>query len=123
MATVELTFALSVPARRALASLASPQALEFIAERFVDAMQNERYRDFAFAPAYYTTPHGYRTARKGMQRPVGEKLQSCRTRLTVKTFRAMKKLETRGLSLTWQLEEILYYGFSRGYLNLMTHVS
>jgi len=118
MTTIGMTFALSAPARRALLSLPSPRMLEFIAERFFDKLKNERYREFAFIPEYFTTPHGYRFARKGRQRPPGEKLQAHRVRLTLKTFRVMKKLETRGLNLTWLLEEILYFGFKEGWIEM-----
>lgn len=116
MAILEMTFALSAPARRALQGLPSPRMLEFIADRFFDKLENERYREFAVIPGYFTTPHGHRRARSAAQRPQGEKLKSWRTRLTIKTFRGMKKLETRGLSLTWQLEEILYFGFREGFI-------
>ena len=47
MATLEMTFVLSAPARRALRSVVSPDKFEFIAERFFDTIENERYRDFA----------------------------------------------------------------------------
>lgn len=117
MATLEMTFVLSAPARRALASLVSARSLEFIAERFFDKLEHERYRDFAVIPGYYTTPHGHRQARAGAQRPQGEKLKSWRTKLTIKTLRGMKKLQARGLGLTWQMEEILYFGFREGFID------
>jgi len=116
MATIEMTFALSAPARRALALLPSVRSLEFVAERFFDKMQNERYRDFAVEPAFFTSPHGHRLARAAAQRPRGEKLQSMRTALTIKTFRGMKRLQQRGLNLTWQLEEILYFAYQQGFI-------
>jgi hypothetical protein len=116
MATIEMTFALSAPARRALAHLPSVRSLEFVAERFFDKVQHERYRDFAVAPAYFTSPHGHRLARAAQQRPRGEKLQEMRTTLTIKTFRGMKRLQQRGLSLTWQLEEILYFAYRHGFI-------
>lgn len=118
MATLEMTFALSAPARRALKALISPRSLEFIAERFFDRLENDRFRDFAVVPGYYTTPHGHRLARAGAQRPKGEKLQSHRTRLTIKTYRGMKRLQARGLGLTWQMEEILYFGFREGFIEI-----
>ena len=116
MAILEMTFALSAPARRAMKSIASARNLEFIAERFFDKIEHERYRDFAVNPGYYTTPHGHRQAKS--YRPTGEKLQSLRTSLTIKTFRGMKKLQARGLNLTWQLEEILYFGFQQGFIDI-----
>ncbi len=117
MATLEMTFALSAPARRALDSLVSPRSLEFIADRFFDKIEHERYRDFAVIPPFYTTPHGHRQARAGQQRQRGEKLKSQRAKLTIKTFRGMKRLQARGLGLTWQLEEILYFGFKEGFIS------
>ncbi len=119
MATIEMTFSLSAPARRALAHLPSVRSLEFVADRFFDKVQNERYRNFAVEPAFYTSPHGHRLARSGAQRPRGEKLQGTRTVLTIKTLRGMKKLQQRGLSLTWQLEEILYFAFMQGFLPVL----
>ncbi|MBN8223128.1 MAG: hypothetical protein J0L53_19605 [Spirochaetes bacterium] len=116
MALLEMNFALSAPARRALQSLVSPRSLEFVAERFFDKIENERYRDFAVSPGFYTTPHGNRQARSAGQRHRGEKLQSLRTRITIKTYRGMKRLQARGLGLTWQLEEILYFGFKEGFI-------
>jgi hypothetical protein len=118
MAIVELSFMLSAPARRALESLHSPASLEFVAERFFDKIEHERYREFVVKPQYYTSPHGYRLARSGSARTHAEKLQSQRTRMTIKTFRGMKKLEARGLGLTWQMEEILYFGFQSGYIDI-----
>lgn len=115
MATIELTFALSAPARRALRAIQSPHNLEFVAERFFDKVENERYREFAVSPTYYTNPHGYRSVRS--YRPRGEKLGGHRTRLTIRTFRRMKRLQARGLGLTWQMEEILYFGFREGLIN------
>lgn len=116
MTTIEMSFALSAPARRALESLGSPRVLEFIAERFFDKLTSERYRDFAVLPQFYTTPQGYRLARSTSLRPRGEKLKSSRARLTIKTFRLMKKLQMRGLGLTWQLEEMLFFAFEQGLL-------
>jgi hypothetical protein len=116
MNTIEMTFVLSIPARRALGALPSPRILEFIAERFFERIRNHRYRDFAVAPVFYTAPQGHRLARKSTQRPPDEKVQAHRTRLTLATFRGMKKLELRGLNLTWQLEEILYFGFKEGWI-------
>lgn len=116
MATIEMTFSLSAPARRALSHLPSVRALEFAADRFFDKVQNERYRDFAVEPAFYTSPHGHRLARSAAQRPQGEKLQGTRTTLTIKTLRGMKKLQQRGLSLTWQLEEILFFAYVQGFI-------
>ena len=121
MTTIEMSFALSAPARRALESLSSPWALEFIAELFFDKLTTERYRDFAIEPQYYTTPHGYRLARSTSLRPRGEKLKSSRARLTIRTFRLMKKLQLRGLALTWQLEEMLYFAFEHGLLKVANH--
>lgn len=121
MTTIEMSFALSAPARRALESLGSPRALECIAERFFDKLTTERYRDFAVEPQYYTTPHGYRLARSTSLRPRGEKLKSSRARLTIRTFRLMKKLQMRGLALTWQLEEMLYFAFEHGLLKGANH--
>lgn len=121
MTTIEMSFALSAPARRALESLSSPWALEFIAELFFDKLTTERYRDFAIEPQYYTTPHGYRLARSTSLRPRGEKLKSSRARLTIRTFRLMKKLQLRGLALTWQLEEMLYFAFEQGLLTGANH--
>lgn len=116
MTTIEMSFALSAPARRALASLGSPRTLEFIAECFFDKLTAERYRSFAIQPQYYTSPQGYRLARSSSLRPKGEKLGSSRARLTIRTFRMMKKLQTRGLALAWQLEEMLYFAFQQGLL-------
>lgn len=117
MTTIEMSFALSAPARRALDSLGSPSVLEFIAERFFDKLNTERYRDFVVNPKYYTTPHGHRLARRTSLRPPGEKLKSSRARMTIKTFRLMKKLQMRGLALTWQLEEMLFFAFEQGLLS------
>ncbi len=117
MTTIEMSFALSAPARRALESLGSPSVLEFIAERFFDKVTTERYRDFVVEPQFYTTPHGYRVARSASLRSRGEKIKSSRARLTIKTFRLMKKLQVRGLALTWQLEEMLYFAFEQGLLS------
>lgn len=117
MTTIELTFALSAPARRALQGVCTPHNLEFVAERFFDKLENERYREFAVAPDYYTNPRGHRCVRSHSFRRRGEKLAGCRTRLTIKTFRRMKKFQVRGLALTWQLEEILYFGFREGLIN------
>ena len=116
MTTIEMSFALSAPARRALESLGSPRVLEFIAERFFDTLTTERYRDFAVKPQYYTTAHGYRLARSASLRPRGEKLKSSRARMTIRTFRLMKKIQARGLGLTWQLEEMLFFAFEQGLL-------
>lgn len=116
MASIEMSFALSAPARRALASLSSARNLEYIAARFFDTIANERYRAFAIEPQYYTSPHGRRMARSFNQRPPGEKVESRRTALTIRMLREMKKLQARGLSLTWQMEEILYFGFREGLL-------
>lgn len=120
MATIEMTFALSAPARRALALLPNVRSLEFVAERFFDKIQNERYRDFAVEPAFFTSPHGHRLARAVQQRPRGEKLYGTRTTLTIKTLRGMKRLQQRGLSLTWQLEEMLYFGYQQGFIPALT---
>lgn len=116
MSTIEMSFSLSAPARRALSSLGSARVLEYIAERFADTLSRERYRNFAVTPQYYTNPQGYRLAKAGSQRPRGEKLCKNRVQLTIKTLRVMKRLESRGLALTWQLEEMLYFAFCRGLL-------
>lgn len=114
MATIEITFALSAPARRALSSLRSPRAFDLIAERFFDKLRNERYREFAVEPAFFTSPHGHRLARNANQRPRGEKVHRTRAAITLQTLQAMKRLQQRGLSLTWQIEEILYLAFREG---------
>ncbi len=116
MANIEMTFALSAPARRALSNLPSARSFELIAERFIDKLQHERYREFAVEPAFFTSAHGYRLARAAAQRPQGEKLHRTRAQLTLKTLRAMKRLQQRGLSLTWQIEEILYFAFREGFI-------
>jgi hypothetical protein len=117
MPNIQMTFALSAPARRALATLNSAQSLELIAERFFDKIQNERYRDFAVAPGYFTTPHGKRHVYSSTNRSQCEKKQGLRIALTIQTLRGMKKLQARGLGLTWQLEEILYFGFKEGFIH------
>lgn len=114
MPIIETTFALSAPARRALTLLRSPQHLEYIAERFFDKIRNERYRDFAVAPTYFTTMHGYRQVHLVTTKSRQEKLENRKTSVTIKMLRGMKKLQSRGLSLTWQMEEILYFGFKEG---------
>lgn len=114
MAILEMTFVLSAPARRALEKIPSAHSLEFIAERFFDKLEHERYRSFAVEPRYFTCAHGYRRARQAEQRPRGEKLHSHRLRLTIRTFRAMKRLQAKGLSLSWQLEEMLFFAFQEG---------
>jgi len=114
MAILQMTFSLSAPARRALATLQTVRQLEHIAEQFFDRLTHERYRDFAVMPQYYTTAHGYRAARRSGQRPQREKLSGVRVTLTIRMLRSMKKLESRGLQLAWQMEEILYFGFLHG---------
>lgn len=116
MTTIEMSFALSAPARRALAELGSPRVLECIAEQFSAKLNGERYRNFAVEPEFYTSPQGYRLARSTSQRPRGEKRVSVRALLTIRTLRVMKRLQTRGLGFTWQLEEMLFYAFQSGYL-------
>ncbi len=115
MTTLKITFTLSAPARRALGTLETPKHLEYIAERFFDKLQNERYRNFAVQPTYYTTIYGMRKAY-----PVDESKRELKenypVRLTLKTFGILKKLEQRGLKFTWLMEEILYYGFLHGLL-------
>ncbi|MBS0619631.1 MAG: hypothetical protein JSR44_15710 [Spirochaetes bacterium] len=116
MAILQMTFSLSAPARRALGTLQTVKQLEHIAERFFDRLAHERYRDFAVTPQYYTTAHGYRAARRIGQRPPREKCIGVRVTLTIHMLRSMKKLESRGLQLAWQIEEILYFGFLHGYV-------
>ncbi|HRP68409.1 MAG TPA: hypothetical protein PLY93_02645 [Turneriella sp.] len=109
--TLQMIFQLSAPARRALAAIASPQQLELMAERFYDTLQHERYRDFSVTPTYYTTAHGHRKAQSLKQ---VEQREAYAAVLTLKTLQRMKKLTERGLSITWLMEEILYFGFCRG---------
>lgn len=115
MPLVKMTFLLSAPARRAWASLKSHRQFDFVAELFFDMLRHERYRAFAVEPEFFTDLHGRRKARKSSQRPAGEKLYRTRITLRLKTLQQMKRLEAMGLTLSWQIEEILYFGFVRGY--------
>lgn len=116
MATIEIAFVLSAPARKALGLVSSPQRLNFMAERFFDQMRHERYRDFAVEPQFFTNPHGFRSVKTATLRPRGEKVKTLRARLAIETLQQMKRLQARGLSLNWQMEEILYFGFRQGLL-------
>jgi hypothetical protein len=117
---VNISFALSAPARRAWANLQNHRQFDHVAELFFDALRHERYREFAVEPEFFTELHGRRKARKSSQRPAGEKLYSTRITLRLKTLQQMKRLEAMGLTLSWQVEEILYFGFIRGYFKPQT---
>ncbi|MFZ5629255.1 MAG: hypothetical protein ACOY5B_09030 [Spirochaetota bacterium] len=116
MSLVNISFALSAPARRAWASLQNHRQFDEVADLFFDSLRHERYRNFAVEPVFFTGLHGRRRARKSSQRPAGEKLYSTRLTLRLQTLQQMKRLESMGLTLSWQVEEILYFGFLRGYV-------
>jgi len=115
MTTINLTFALSAPARRAIASL-SPSRLAFITERFFDTLEAVRYRDFVVSPRYFSDTYGRRRAAKTGQL-LSENRNRLRLYLPLSSYRLMKRLESRGLTLTWQLEEMLYFAVKEGLLN------
>lgn len=116
MSLVNVSFALSAPARRAWASLQSHRQFDHVADLFFDTLRHERYRDFAVAPEFFTERNGRRRARKSSQQPAGEKLYITSLTLRLRTLQQMKRLEAMGLTLSWQIEEILYFGFRRGYV-------
>ena len=116
MSLVNISFALSAPARRAWKSLQNHRQFDHIADLFFDTLRHERYRDFAVEPEYFTELHGRRKAHRSSQRPAGEKLYSTQVTLRLKTLQQMKRLESMGLILSWQIEEILYFGFLRGFI-------
>ncbi|GAB4436054.1 MAG: hypothetical protein OHK0011_19230 [Turneriella sp.] len=116
MSLVKLTFPLSAPARRAWTSLQNHREFDHIADLFFDSLRHERYREFAVQPEFSTGLNGRRKARKSSQRPAGEKLYNTRLTLRLRTLQQMKRLESMGLTLSWQVEEILYFGFLRGYV-------
>lgn len=116
MATIQISVPLSAPAARAWRSLCHHTEFDQIAELFFDKLQYERYRDFAVLPEFFTNHRGERIARRQSQHPKGEKLQQVKLRVGLPTFRRMQKLQRRGLTLAWQVEEILFYGFRTGLL-------
>ncbi len=118
MTTITKTLQLSAPACRALKRIATPAALEFIAERFYDTLQHERYRDFAVSPQYSTTASGYRFAARETQHAKEENLHRVVVALTSTTLRTMKRLEVRGLTHAWQLEEMLFFAHEKGLLRV-----
>lgn len=118
MSIIHLTFALSGPARRALRQIESPLEFARIAEIFADKVKHERYRDYAVMPGYFTLPHGYRRARRESLRLPGENLHRTRVALCLKTLNTLRAMERRGLSLTWLVEEVLYFGFRSGMLRI-----
>lgn len=121
MSLVNITFAISAPAKRAWDNLKNHRQFDHIAELFFDALQHERYRCFAVRPDFFTEVHGHRKARRDSLRAPGEKLHKTKLIVQLKTLQRMKRLENLGLSLSWQVEEILYFGFSHGMLHPRTH--
>lgn len=117
MSLVNITFAISAPAKRAWHNLENHRQFDHIAELFFDALQHERYRGFAVRPVFFTEIHGNRKARKHSLRAPGEKLHKTKLIMQLRTLQRMKRLENLGLSLSWQVEEILYFGFTRGLLH------
>ena len=119
MSLVNITFALSAPAKRAWENLSNHRHFDQVAELFFDAMRHERYRNFVVDPHFFTEVHGHRRARKHSLRSPGEKLHRVRLVMQLQTLQKMKRLENLGLALSWQVEEILYFGFCRGLLPRM----
>lgn len=116
MSLVNISFALSAPARRAWANLQNHRQFDHIAELFFDTLRHERYRNFAVEPEFFTERYGRRKARVSSQRRDGEKVHSTRLTMRLSTLRQMKRLELLGFTLSWQIEEILYFGFHRGFI-------
>ena len=116
MSLVNITFALSAPAKRAWENLSNHRQFDHVAGLFFDAMRHERYRNFVVEPHFFTEAHGHRRARKYSLRLPGEKLHRVRLVMQLQTLQKMKRLENLGLALSWQVEEILYFGYCRGLL-------
>ncbi len=114
MPLINLTLTLSPPARRAWYNLRSHRQFDEIADLFFDTLRHERYRSFAVEPVYYTDRNGVRRAKKTSQSLANEKAYSTNLTIRLRTLQKMKRLQSRGLALSWQAEEILYFGFLRG---------
>lgn len=116
MNTIQITCPLSAPARRAWQQLHQEHKFDFAAELFFDSLRFTRYRDFAVMPRFYTAPNGRRLALKHSQINREENRQETKIAVQLKTWNKMKKYQSLGLGIAWQIEEILYFAFVRGIL-------
>lgn len=117
MTKIQITCALSAPARRAWSQLQREQKFDFVAELFFDSLKFARYREFAVMPQFYTTRDGRRLAIQHSQLPREEKRRETKVAINLKTWGKMKKCQSMGLTIVWQIEEILYFAFVRGILD------
>lgn len=103
---IHLNVELSPVTIRALKKVESHTDLGFIIDYFTDVLLKERYREFIMQPRYTTTKTGSRVA---MPVPRREKTRNLRVQVPCSVMHKIRRLQKRGLEISWLLEEALFF--------------
>lgn len=84
----------------------SQEELELALERFADITRNSRYRDHLYPPRFRTLPNGQRVAALKANR---DQTAETVVGFSLNTLRSIGAMRRRNLSLSWIIEEALFY--------------
>lgn len=86
--------------------LAQIKKIDFAIEIFVDAVRNSRFRRFMHQPEFYTNGYGKRTTKTVI--PEAQRVKTI-VYISLKTMRSIRRLTILGHSVSWIVEESLFY--------------
>lgn len=107
---IHLNIEVSPVTLRALKKVESHIDLGYIVDSFADALLKERYREFILQPKYTSTRSGSRVALPIARK---EKTQSTRVQVPCSVMQKIRRLQKRGLEISWLVEEALFFAGQR----------
>ena len=86
----------------------------FILDLFVHKIKNERYREFCDQPKFHTNIYGKRVVKI---LPIEPNACKIIVGVTLATHKTIRYLQSLGHSLSWIVEEALFFGFQNSLLD------